>query len=69
MSAVANLAGNQSFVISNRVQRRHRRIGEAVSDNQLAAVRLEFFEIGCVGVAPRGQCVVERVHIMIEIEG
>src|SRR5262249_19257875 len=69
LPAFAGLAGNQSFVIRNGVQRRRPRIGEAVREDQLAAVRLEFFEVGCVGVEPRGELLVDRVHVMVEIKG
>src|SRR6516165_1197761 len=46
----------------------HNGIGKAMKEKQLAAVRLEFFEIGCVCVEPCGQCVIERVHVTVEIE-
>jgi len=66
--SLARLARDQSLVIINRVRRRQPGIGEAVNEDQLAAMRLEFFEIGCVSVEPRSQCVVDRVHVMVEIE-
>jgi hypothetical protein len=44
---------NQSFIISDSVQRRHNGIGKAMKEKQLAPVRLKFVEIGCVCVEPR----------------
>jgi hypothetical protein len=37
-------------------------------EKQLAAVRPEFFEIGCVCVEPRSQRVIDHVHLMIKVE-
>jgi hypothetical protein len=38
-------------------------------EDQLAALRLEFFKIGRIGTADPGQLLVDRVHVMVEIEG
>src|SRR6516165_7276293 len=64
----ARLTDNQSFVIGDGVQRWYFRIGKTIKEKQLAAVRLEFFEIGRVCVEPRSQRVVERVHVTVEVE-
>jgi len=66
--ALAGLAGDQSFIISDSVQRRDNGISDAMKQKQLAAVRLEFFEIGCVCVEPRSHCLIDRVHVTVEIE-
>jgi hypothetical protein len=34
------------------------RVSKAMKEKQLAAVRLEFFEIRCVCVEPHSQCVI-----------
>ena len=39
-----------------------------MKEKQLAAVRLEFFEIRCVCVEPRSQRGVDSVHVMVEVE-
>src|SRR6516162_1307763 len=53
--ALRHLAGNQPLVVGDSVQHRHTRIGKALPEEQLAAVRPEFFEIGRVGIEDSGQ--------------